>query len=831
MNLSLLIKDYNTSIPLANKQITLTNIDSKQTYTQTTDSRGYVSFSIDSKQRGDFFRVELVNDSTYMPQAFNLARKSHTSSINNTNTPNNSNTTSNTHTPISYATQKLLTPNNYQNHPAILYFKPKISLYFNGTTLSILQGEQTLSSFQARSGKALTIKEKEQLQQERGYKYFVTHTNKGLFSNETMYFCLDKDWQKQKDKGAIPEGEYYIKPNEINKRTTYIQENTFGINTRIYTDKECTNVVESNTNRDNFYLHGGDTYGNAGGIDVVSNDNDFFGILQDKLDPAQEVVKLQVVYPKKLESSIDFIYINNKDGIQRDKEYLHTDTIFAPGTYIELELTQNANNMQGGNTTLSIQWAFTLLYNQKDVDSLLAQEALHSYTFYPLLDSKQVAQQKYNVRALSVESTKIGFSLPLTREYEDCTQCFIIVFAFEHTKTQPDSTDPHIIINMSFKVGKDSNGSVIESKREEQILEQRNIYYQTSISNLKAWNTLQCICNVKEAVDFLRANKNKLDEFYQNNQARYTQKDSNGKPLYNAWFDYYRIYPSLAGKIAYIYYRFDVGDDGFVGSVVSDKGEYKKDREKYINGVKEVFENKTYRSNILNRNITFKEAYEKDIFSLMQNGNLIKYPLFHQDLNGQTSKNGISFFQERKEFIITLVKKICKHFDLNLYGAYIDKIDSRGITSHNNKIFIAEWLLMDSNKTQFHGCNGDQSCINISMFEYLSKRLIGTIAHECRHLYIREKFYQAKFYDRFLFSSTLKEYLATSFDFYISNDEAIQSLFQPYKKLCNKADEMAVYCSTIQGYNSQNAYQIQPNERDSRYVAAQIIGKNTLNLK
>ena len=174
MNLSLLIKDYNTSIPLANKQITLTNIDSKQTYTQTTDSRGYVSFSIDSKQRGDFFRVELVNDSTYMPQAFNLARKSHTSSINNANTPNNSNTTSNTHTPISYATQKLLTPNNYQNHPAILYFKPKISLYFNGTTLSILQGEQTLSSFQARSGKALTIKEKEQLQQERGYIAYVS---------------------------------------------------------------------------------------------------------------------------------------------------------------------------------------------------------------------------------------------------------------------------------------------------------------------------------------------------------------------------------------------------------------------------------------------------------------------------------------------------------------------------------------------------------------------------------------------------------------------------------------------------------------------------------
>ncbi len=70
---SLQIKDYNTFIPLSNKQIQITNIDSKQIYTQTTDSRGYVSFSIDSKQRGGFFKTEFVNDSSYKPQAFNLA--------------------------------------------------------------------------------------------------------------------------------------------------------------------------------------------------------------------------------------------------------------------------------------------------------------------------------------------------------------------------------------------------------------------------------------------------------------------------------------------------------------------------------------------------------------------------------------------------------------------------------------------------------------------------------------------------------------------------------------------------------------------------------------
>ena len=53
---SLHIKDYNTFTPLSNKQIQITNIDSKQIYTQTTDSRGHVSFHIKE------FRVEPVDD-------------------------------------------------------------------------------------------------------------------------------------------------------------------------------------------------------------------------------------------------------------------------------------------------------------------------------------------------------------------------------------------------------------------------------------------------------------------------------------------------------------------------------------------------------------------------------------------------------------------------------------------------------------------------------------------------------------------------------------------------------------------------------------------------
>lgn len=72
MNLSLQLKDYKISKTLANKQIQLTNIDSKQTYTQTTDSRGYVSFSKSLKNdreskhetiQTEFTRLESKRDS------------------------------------------------------------------------------------------------------------------------------------------------------------------------------------------------------------------------------------------------------------------------------------------------------------------------------------------------------------------------------------------------------------------------------------------------------------------------------------------------------------------------------------------------------------------------------------------------------------------------------------------------------------------------------------------------------------------------------------------------------------------------------------------------
>lgn len=51
-------------------------------------------------------------------------------------------------------------------------------------------------------------------------------------------------------------------------------------NIPIYTDKDCTNTLESTTQRDSFYLHGGESYGDNGGIDLAKEINGFIASIQ-----------------------------------------------------------------------------------------------------------------------------------------------------------------------------------------------------------------------------------------------------------------------------------------------------------------------------------------------------------------------------------------------------------------------------------------------------------------------------------------------------------------------------------------------------------------------
>ena len=126
--------------------------------------------------------------------------------------------------------------------------------------------------------------------------------------NPQEYFDYSKQRQKDKDKGAIPEGTYYI---DINKSTDNTQsgirtyDNTWyslsrtkegekqwgKYNIPIYTDKDCTNTTESTTQREGFYIHGGESYGDNGGIDSSKEDNRFFQALESLKQEYKEVLE------------------------------------------------------------------------------------------------------------------------------------------------------------------------------------------------------------------------------------------------------------------------------------------------------------------------------------------------------------------------------------------------------------------------------------------------------------------------------------------------------------------------------------------------------------
>ena len=152
-------------------------------------------------------------------------------------------------------------------------------------------------------------------------------------NNAQEYFEYSKQRQQQKDKGAIPEGTYYIdisqsKENKQSGIRTY--DNTWyslsrtkegakqwgKYNIPIYTDKDCTNTIESTTQREGFYIHGGESYGDNGGIDLAKEDTRFFKVLESikeeykevlesiQDDKGRMVVKLEVGYGER-KSEID----------------------------------------------------------------------------------------------------------------------------------------------------------------------------------------------------------------------------------------------------------------------------------------------------------------------------------------------------------------------------------------------------------------------------------------------------------------------------------------------------------------------------------------------
>ena len=99
-------------------------------------------------------------------------------------------------------------------------------------------------------------------------------------------------------------------------------------------------------------------------------------------------------------------------------------------------------------------------------------------------------------------------------------------------------------------------------------------------------------------------------------------------------------------------------------------------------------------------------------------------------------------------------------------------------------------------------------------------QLLDTIFHELRHFYVEKnivepiKKAEAKF-------ESLHTYLAISDRIYIYNEtNEEEQMFSVYAKDCGDNDGKRIGCHKDE---KQDIYEIQPSERDARYVATQIM--------
>lgn len=141
-----------------------------------------------------------------------------------------------------------------------------------------------------------------------------------------------------------------------------------------------------------------------------------------------------------------------KESVSLNNKKYNINAPFAPGTYIELEITPPQSNI--------MQWSFIEINSQKALQNLLNETTnIHSLTIHSLLDKNQISNKQYNVQILTddnnvIDTNKLGFSLPITRDNEETfDKYYIIVFVYDANKQKPTLQDAYIIIDMSFRVG------------------------------------------------------------------------------------------------------------------------------------------------------------------------------------------------------------------------------------------------------------------------------------------------------------------------------------------------------------------------------------------
>ncbi|EAM0531802.1 hypothetical protein D3O42_03140 [Campylobacter jejuni] len=230
--------------------------------------------------------------------------------------------------------------NNYTHHKVglILKFKAKDHLVYDGFNLYHYKGNELINSYMARSGTAKADNEKRSKKQIAHYFY---QDEKDTSKGKKAYFYYDDESIKDRF-GTLPEGEYYLKINEIAKDTnpSFLKDYPFEIGktwgrycVRLYTDKECSKtfkevkIKESNEKenktskkdkkeqsiiKDNLYLYSINEkgeFGSSGSIGMAQAQ-----LLEDLNKQAkfvrsegENIISLKVAYPEKIDNKIIFV--------------------------------------------------------------------------------------------------------------------------------------------------------------------------------------------------------------------------------------------------------------------------------------------------------------------------------------------------------------------------------------------------------------------------------------------------------------------------------------------------------------------------------------------
>lgn len=287
-----------------------------------------------------------------------------------------------------------------------------------------------------------------------------------------------------------------------------------------------------------------------------------------------------------------------------------------------------------------------------------------------------------------------GFHLPISRDNEPTKDIkdykyYIIVFAYDEKKAIPSLEDFHIVIDMSFRVGVGKDESVEESKLSSGL--------KSDTDFIEEWKKLNLIADFYEAYNFILI----MIFIYKNDWDNFIVNPMN--------------YPQLAGKIAYIYYRFDF------------RKIYHQIKLKYDMQMKY----KNYFQDL--------KYYEETIKMVVK-----KY-------NYKSSQTYPVQWWER------LIKEICNEFKINTKIEFIPmKVKQYGL--YNNSSYTIS--------------------INVNNIK-VTQEILKTIVHEIRHAYMQQKKLKNDALQRYMYFTYKKVYFNAEQIYLDENETKDVYYFQP----------------------------------------------------